>query len=201
MILSGGRLWSERRDFFFSNPRAFARRYSPRGIFSYTTPSARDAVAATANATQYKTKHRVIRGPAILPVRTTRTNWRDVVGGPREWYGTVAAAAAAAGEKGPFARNSPSVRHMSSDYPAAGDAARSYTTTTTTTPTTVTATTPPRVVRWCIKRRRVVVDVANVQRRSVASCLAFLIAEDPKQCAGEGRVYGFFDYSYIDREL
>jgi len=37
-------------------------------------PSARDAVADTANATQYKTKHRVIRGPAILPVRTTRTN-------------------------------------------------------------------------------------------------------------------------------
>lgn len=97
--------------------------YSPRGIFSYTMPSARDAVEAAANATQYRTKHRVIRGPAILPVRTTRTNWRDVVGGPREWYGTAAAATAtdtaAVGEKGTFARNSPGSRHMSADYPSA----------------------------------------------------------------------------------
>lgn len=51
------------------------RFHSPSGICSYVAlPSACDAVAAAANATQYRTE--TTRGPAISPVRTTRTNWR-----------------------------------------------------------------------------------------------------------------------------
>jgi len=75
-------------------------------------PSARDAVAAAANATMYRTEHRVIRGPAILPVRTTRTNWRDRVGGPSECYGRRR-------RKRDLCAQLTGVRHASADYPAA----------------------------------------------------------------------------------
>lgn len=53
-----------------------------------------DAIAAAANATQYRTEHRVTRGSAILPVRTTRTNWREIRGRRARACDTNAAAAA-----------------------------------------------------------------------------------------------------------